>query len=148
MARHCAEVTGNSASTQCGTAAAAPNPKNSLPNSLPAGKKELHRAHKNGSQSAAAETLSPRRGATTMDLIITSAHASQIGASGPLMELLLMNGAKLNLHAPGVLDTPVENHALGRKPAIDWKDDDHAVGATAAVFLCRCAVISGGNSIH
>lgn len=58
-----------------------------------------------------AETLAPTRGATTMDLIITSAHASQIDASGPLMELLLINGAKLNLHAPGVLHTPLANHA-------------------------------------
>jgi hypothetical protein len=58
-----------------------------------------------------AETLAPKRGATTMDLIITSAHANQVGVSGPLMELLLTNGAKLDLHGPGVLDTPLANHA-------------------------------------
>jgi hypothetical protein len=60
-----------------------------------------------------------------MGLIITSKHASEVAVSGPLMELLLKNGAKLNLHGPGVLDTPLSNHApraaekmiqLGAKP--------------------------------
>ena len=58
-----------------------------------------------------AETIAPRGGATTMGLIITSAHCSEVGATGPLMELLLAHGANLDLQSPDALAPPIANHA-------------------------------------
>ena len=60
-----------------------------------------------------ATTLGPR-GATTMGLVITSKQASDAGASGPLMDLLLERGATLDLEAPGALDASLANHAPAR----------------------------------
>ena len=62
-----------------------------------------------------------------MGLVITSKVASDAGASGPLMDLLLERGARLDLKKPGVLDVPLANHApraaekmieLGVKPDV------------------------------
>ena len=50
-------------------------------------------------------------GGTTMDLIITSKHATDAKVARPLMELLLKHGAKLDVHRPGALDAPLGNYA-------------------------------------
>ena len=65
-------------------------------------------------------TLGPN-GGTTMGLVITSRQASEANVSGPLMDLLLKHGAKLDLETPAgvvpdwrhrnVLDAPLANHA-------------------------------------
>jgi ankyrin repeat protein len=60
-------------------------------------------------------------GGTTMGLVITSKQASDANVSGPLIDLLLAHGAKLDLKSPAdvvpdwrrrnVLDLPLANHA-------------------------------------
>jgi ankyrin repeat protein len=65
-------------------------------------------------------TLGPNRG-TTMGLVITSKQASDANRSGPLMDLLLEFGAKLDFKTPAnvvpdwrqqnALDLPLANHA-------------------------------------
>jgi ankyrin repeat protein len=65
-------------------------------------------------------TLGPN-GGTTMGLVITSKQASDANLSGPLMDLLLEYGARLDLKSPAavvphwrrqnVLDLPLANHA-------------------------------------
>jgi ankyrin repeat protein len=67
-----------------------------------------------------APTLGPN-GGTTMGLVITSKQASDANVSGPLMDLLLEHGAKLDLKRAGSvapdwgertpLDLPLANHA-------------------------------------
>jgi hypothetical protein len=67
-----------------------------------------------------ASTLGPN-GGTTMGLVITSKQASDANVSGPLMELLLKHGAKLDLQSAASvvpdwggrnpLDLPLANHA-------------------------------------
>lgn len=57
-----------------------------------------------------AETLGPN-GGTTMGLLVTGNQASERGVTGPLMDLLLVHGAELDLDDPGALDTSLTNHA-------------------------------------
>ena len=57
-----------------------------------------------------ASTLGPN-GGTTMGLVITSAQASDANISGPLIDLLLAHGAKLDWRRQDVLDLPLANHA-------------------------------------
>jgi ankyrin repeat protein len=57
-----------------------------------------------------AETLGPN-GGTTMALLVTGKQASDMGVTGPLMELLLQHGATLDLRRPDVLDASLANHA-------------------------------------
>jgi ankyrin repeat protein len=68
-----------------------------------------------------------RNGGTTMGLLLTSKQASDAGISGPLMDLLLHYGAKLDLSTPDALDGSLTNHApraaekmieLGAKPDV------------------------------
>jgi ankyrin repeat protein len=81
-------------------------------------------------------TLGPN-GGSTMGLVITSRQASDANVSGPLIDLLLERGAKLDLKSPAgavpewrrmnILDLPLANHApraaekliaLGAKPDV------------------------------
>lgn len=57
-----------------------------------------------------AETIAAN-GGTTMGLLVMSHQASRRGFSGPLIDLLLERGAKLDLRAPDVLDASLTNHA-------------------------------------
>ncbi len=57
-----------------------------------------------------AETLGPN-GGTTMGLVLTSKQASDTGVSGPLIDLLLEYGARLDLNDPDVLFPSLSNHA-------------------------------------
>jgi hypothetical protein len=52
-----------------------------------------------------------RNGGTTMGLLVTSKQASDAGLSGPLMDLLLKHGARLDLKRPDALDGSLTNHA-------------------------------------
>jgi hypothetical protein len=71
-----------------------------------------------------AMTLGPNAG-TTMGLVVTSKQASDANVSGPLMDLLLKHGARLDLKDTGsvvpewkrqdVLDLPLANHAPPRR---------------------------------
>ncbi|MCW8133551.1 MAG: hypothetical protein KIS92_24620 [Planctomycetota bacterium] len=57
-----------------------------------------------------ATTCGPNQG-TTMGLIVTSKQASDAGASGPLMDVLMRHGVKLDLASPDALTGPLANHA-------------------------------------
>jgi ankyrin repeat protein/ketosteroid isomerase-like protein len=59
---------------------------------------------------AEASTLGPN-GGTTMGLLVTSHQASRRGFSGPLMDLLIVHGAKIDVHRPDALDGSLTNHA-------------------------------------
>ncbi len=59
-----------------------------------------------------ARTLSPRAGVSTMGLVLTSQHASEVGVSAPLIDLLRAHGAQLDLRAPDVLHQALADHAL------------------------------------
>jgi ankyrin repeat protein len=73
------------------------------------------------------ELADERNSGTTMGLVMTSQQASERDVSGPIMDLLLKYGAKLDLRSPGVLDVPLIDHApraaekmleLGAKPDV------------------------------
>ena len=57
-----------------------------------------------------ARTLGPS-GGTVIGLLLTSKRASDANVTGPLIDLLLARGAKLDLHADGALDASLANHA-------------------------------------
>jgi ankyrin repeat protein len=87
---------------------------------LPANVVEIARLLLESGADVNALTLGPN-GGTTMGLVITSRQASDANVSGPLMDLLLKHGAKLDLKTPAgivpdwrsrnVLDLPLANHA-------------------------------------
>ena len=59
-----------------------------------------------------APSISPEsRGADTMGLVVTSKQASDMAVSGPLMDVLLERGARLNLTSDDALDASLANHA-------------------------------------
>lgn len=73
-----------------------------------------------------AVTLGPN-GGDTMGLLATSAHASNRNLTGPLMDLLLARGARLDLADEGCMDDSLANHApraaekmieLGARPTV------------------------------
>ncbi|HSC28044.1 MAG TPA: ankyrin repeat domain-containing protein [Vicinamibacterales bacterium] len=73
-----------------------------------------------------ARTLGPN-GGDTMGLLLTSAQASNRGFSGPLIDLLLERGARIDVSGEGALDGSLTNHApraaekliqLGAKPDV------------------------------
>lgn len=94
-----------------------PLPKNTL---------EMARLLLDAGADVHAKTLGPN-GGTTMGLLVTSKQASDAGLSGPLIDLLLEYGDRLDLKSPAVLDGPLANHApraaekmieLGAKPDV------------------------------
>jgi hypothetical protein len=94
-----------------------------------------------------AATLGPN-GCTTMELLVTSKAASDAGASGPLMDLLLEWGATLDLRKPGALDTPLANHApraAERMIELGAKADVLAAAALGRLDLLRHFFDSKGN---
>jgi ankyrin repeat protein len=80
-----------------------------------------------------ARTLSPRIGETTMDLVLTSKHASEAGVSGPLIDLLLAHGARLDLRAPDVLHPSLSNHAT--------RAAERLIDLGAEVDVCAAAAL-------
>jgi hypothetical protein len=94
---------------------------------LPKNTPELARALLDAGADVNAETLPPSGGTNLMGLIITSQLASNAGITGPLMDVLLKYGAKLDLKSPDALYTPLIDHApraaekmieLGAKPDV------------------------------
>ena len=94
-----------------------PLPKNSV---------EIGRLLLDAGADVNASTLG-RNGGTTMGLLVTSKQASDAGLSGPLMDLLLEYGARLDLKTPDALDGSLTNHApraaekmieIGAKPDV------------------------------
>jgi len=84
----------------------------------------------------------------TMGLIITSKQASDAGASGPLMDLLLARGAKLDLEKPGALDPPLANHAPGaaeKMIELGARADILAAAALGRMDLLRAAFDNDGR---
>jgi ankyrin repeat protein len=77
---------------------------------LPANIVEIARLLIDSGADVNAETLGPN-GGTTMGLVVTSKQGSDANVSGPLIELLLERGAKLDLEDPGALDASLANHA-------------------------------------
>ncbi|MBI3830132.1 MAG: ankyrin repeat domain-containing protein, partial [Planctomycetes bacterium] len=57
-----------------------------------------------------AATLGPN-GGSTMGLLVTSKQASDMGVTGPLMDLLVKHGASLKVSGPEVLRQALANHA-------------------------------------
>jgi ankyrin repeat protein len=94
-----------------------------------------------------AATLGPNGGAT-MGLLVTSKQASDADVAGPLIDLLVEYGAKLNLKGSGALDESLINHApraaeklieLGAKP------DVLAAAALGRMDLLRAAFDGDGR---
>lgn len=94
-----------------------------------------------------AETLG-RNGGTTMGLLVTGKQASDLGVTGPLLDLLLQYGARLDLARPDVLDASLANHApraaeklidLGAKP------DIFAAAALGRIELLRAFFDDAGR---
>lgn len=79
-------------------------------------------------------------GGTTMGLLITGAQASAMGVAGPLMDLLLDHGAKLDVSGPDALRLPLTNHATGaaeRMIELGAKPDLIAAAALGRMDLLR-----------
>jgi ankyrin repeat protein len=94
-----------------------------------------------------ATTLGPN-GGTTMELLCTSKQASDDGVSGPLMDLLVERGAKLDLTQPGALDAPLANHApraAEKMIELGAKTDILAAAALGRMDLLRAAFDKKGN---
>jgi ankyrin repeat protein len=101
---------------------AAGNPDRNIP--LPTNIVEIARLLLDRGADVRAVTLGPN-GGDTMGLLGTSAQASKMDVTGPLMDLLLERGAKLDVTSEGCMDGSLANHApraaekmieLGAKP--------------------------------
>ena len=79
---------------------------------LPANIVEVARLLLDAGADPNALTLSPRGGGTTMGLILTSAHCSEVGAAAPLMDLLLARGATLDVRSPEALRDSITNYGF------------------------------------
>jgi hypothetical protein len=77
-------------------------------------------------------TLGPPA-STTMGLVLTSRQASDANLSAPLIDVLCAHGAALDLTTPGVLDTPLGNHAPRAAQAM--------IARGAPVDLCAAAAL-------
>jgi ankyrin repeat protein len=115
------------------------NPGRDAP--LPANIVDIARLLLDAGADVHARTLGPN-GGDTMALLITSKQASDRGVTGPLMDLLLGRGARLDVGGEGALDVPLANHApraaekmieLGAKP------DVMAAAALGRVDLLQAA---------
>jgi ankyrin repeat protein len=98
------------------------NPGRNIP--LPANIVEIARLLLDRGADVRAVTLGPN-GGDTMSLLATSAQASRMGVTGPLVDLLIERGAQLDLTSEGCMDGSLANHApraaekmieLGAKP--------------------------------
>jgi len=89
-----------------------------------------------------------RNGGTTMGLVLTSAQASRRGFSGPLIDLLLRHGARLDLEDVETLRDALTNHApraAERLIALGAKVDVCAAAALGRIDLLREAFDDAGR---
>ena len=86
-------------------------------------------------------TVSPGGGNTTMGLIITSAHCSEVEAAAPLMDLLLARGAKLDVRSPEALRDAITNY--GFEAAEKMIELGATMDVLAAAALGRMDVLRG-----
>lgn len=113
---------------------------------LPANVVELARILLDAGAEVDATTIGPN-GGTTMGLLITSKQASDRGFSGPLMDLLLARGARLDL-GPGGLDPSLANHApraAERMIELGAKPDIFAAAALGRLDLLRAMFDADGK---
>jgi ankyrin repeat protein len=85
-------------------------------------------------------TLSPTYGETTMDLVLTSAHASEAGVAPALIDLLLAHGARLDLRAPDVLHRSLSNHAT--------RAAERLIELGAEIDVCAAAALGRMDLLH
>jgi hypothetical protein len=79
-------------------------------------------------------------GGPTMGLLVTGKQASDAGVTGPLMDLLLLYGAHLDLTKDDALDQPLANHsprAAEKMIALGAKPDVLAAAALGRMDLLR-----------
>jgi ankyrin repeat protein len=77
---------------------------------LPANSADLARVLLEAGADVNARTLGPN-GGDTMGLLVTSKQASDANVAGPLIDVLLKYGARLDLESDGCLDGSLANHA-------------------------------------
>ncbi|MGV3614534.1 MAG: ankyrin repeat domain-containing protein [Fimbriimonas sp.] len=114
-----------------------------MPDNLP----EVARLLLDAGAEVDARTLGPN-GGTTMGLLLTSHQASLADMSGPLIDLLLEYGAKLDVTAPDALVGPLVNHApraAERMIELGAKPDLFAVAALGRLDLVREAFDANGS---
>jgi len=78
---------------------------------LPPNDADLARVLLDAGAEVDARTLGPRGGGTTMGLVLTSKQASDANLSGPLIDVLLAYGARLDVTKDDALDGSLANHA-------------------------------------
>jgi hypothetical protein len=77
---------------------------------LPKNSPEIARLLLNAGADVHARTLGPH-GGDTMGLLVTSKQASDADVTGPLIDVLLQYGARLDLKGEDALDSSLQNHA-------------------------------------
>ena len=131
------------------------NPGRDLP--VPGNMVEMARLLLERGADANAETLGPN-GGPTMGLVVTSKQASDAGISGPLIDLLLEYGARLELgkvdavvpdwRGQAILDLPLANHApraAEKLIALGARADVCAAAALGRMDLLRAAFDEHGR---
>lgn len=114
---------------------------------LPANVVELARVILDAGADVNAKTIGPNSG-TTMGLLVTGKQASDAGVTGPLMELLLERGAKLDLQKPDALDQSLANHsprAAEKMIELGAKPDIFAAAALGRLDLLRAMFDADGR---
>lgn len=114
---------------------------------LPENVMEMARVLLDAGAEVNAETIGPNSG-TTMGLLVTGKQASDRGFSGPLMDLLLERGARLDLHRSDALDPSLANHApraAERMIELGAKADIFAAAALGRLDLLRAMFDAEGR---
>ena len=106
---------------------------------LPANVVDIARVLLDAGSDVHARTLG-RNGGPTMGLLVTGKQASDMGVTGPLMDLLLERGAHLDLTKDDALDASLANHsprAAEKMIALGAKADVLAAAALGRMDLLR-----------
>ena len=106
---------------------------------LPANSADVARALLDGGADVNARTLGPN-GGDTMGLLVTSKQASDANVVGPLIDVLLEYGARLDLTSDDCLDASLANHApraAEKMMALGAKPDVLAAAALGQMDLLR-----------
>ena len=107
--------------------------------SLPANSAEIARVLLDAGADVHAVTLGPHAG-DTMGLLVTSKQASDANVVGPLIDVLLEYGARLDLTSDGCLDSSLANHApraAEKMIALGARPDVLAAAALGRMDLLR-----------